>query len=82
MVYLNLHKAQTRWGMATTVQERTGVTLRYQGAMYKVVAHLVLLYVSNSWVVTGEMIKVLMGFHHWALRQIMGMTEKCGAGGE
>ena len=50
--------------------------------MYKVVAQLVLFYGSKSWVVTGEMLKVLAGFHHRAAQQITGMTAKLGAGGE
>ena len=29
--------------------------------------------------VTGEILKVLEGFHHWAARQIMGMMAKRGA---
>ena len=37
-----------------------------RGAMYKAVAHLVLLYVINRWVVTGDILKVLEGFHHRA----------------
>ena len=32
--------------------------------------------------VTGEMVKVMEGFHHRAVQRIMGLTEKCGAGGE
>ena len=50
--------------------------------MYKTVAQSVLLYGSNSWVVTGEMLKVLTAFHHQAAQQITGMTEKRGACGE
>ena len=34
--------------------------------MYKVVAQSMLLYGSNIWVVTGEMIKVLTAFQHRA----------------
>ena len=41
--------------------------------VYKVVAQSVLLYVSESWVVTGEMLKVLEGFCHQATRKITGM---------
>ena len=40
-----------------------------------------LLYVSNIWVATGEMLKVLKGFHHRAARRITGMAAKYGAGG-
>ena len=49
-------------------------TVRACGIIYKTVAHTVLLYGSESWVVTGEMLKVLEGFHHWADQQIVGMT--------
>ena len=45
-------------------------------------AQLVLFYGINIWVVTGEMLKVLEGFHHRAVQRITGMTEKRGAGGE
>ena len=60
----------------------TGATVQSQGAMYKAVAQLVLLYESESWVATGDMIKVLMAFYHQATRRITGMTAKCGEGGD
>ena len=56
--------------------------MRSQLEIYKAVAQPVLLYKSESWVVTREMLKVLTAFHHQAVRQITGMTEKRGAGGE
>ena len=68
--------------MVERVLERTGETVRARGAMYKAVAQSVLLYGSKSWVVTGEMLKVLEGFHHRAERRITGLTVKHGAGGE
>ena len=43
---------------------------------------MVLLYGSKSWVVTGDMLKVLTGFHHWVEQRITGMTDKRGAGRE
>ena len=69
-VYLNLHKAQRRWGTIARVIEMTGATVQSQVAMYKAVAQLVLLYESESWVATGDMIKVLMDFYHQATRRI------------
>ena len=51
-----------------------GATVRDRGEMYKAVAQLVLLYGSDSWVVTGEMLKVREEFHHRAVRQITGLT--------
>ena len=56
--------------------------MQIRGAMYKTVVQLVLLYGSNSWVVTGEMLKVLEEFHHQVAQWITGMMENCGAGRE
>ena len=56
--------------------------MRSRGDMYKAVAQSVILYGINIWVVTGEMLKVLEGFHYRAARRITGMTEKRGAGRE
>ena len=48
-------------GIVARVMERTGETVHDRGAMYKAVALSVILYVSESCVVTGEMLKVLEG---------------------
>ena len=53
-----------------------------QGMMYKALEQSVLLYDSNIWVVTKDMLKVLEGFHQWLARRIMGMTANRGAGRE
>ena len=68
--------------MIARVQEKKIATVRDRGEMYKAVAQLVLIYGRKSWVVTGEMRKALMAFHHWVVRKITGMTAKRGAGGE
>ena len=41
-----------------------------------------LLYSSNRWVVTGEILKVLEGFHHQAARRIKGLMVTHWAGRE
>ena len=41
-----------------------------------------LMYGCEIWVMTGEILKVLEGFHHRAFRRIKGMTTKRVAGGE
>ena len=79
-VYHNLQKSRRLWGMVTRVLEKTGATVQAQGAMYKAVAQLVLLYSSNIWVAALDMLKVLEGFHHRAAQQITGMTSNRGAG--
>ena len=56
--------------------------MRAQGAMYKAVVQSVILYISNIWVVTGVMLKVLEGFHHQVEQGITEMTEERGEGGE
>ena len=40
------------------------------------------MYDSESWVATGDMLKVLEGLLHWAYRQIRDMTATFGAGRE
>ena len=68
--------------MVARVLEKTGSTVQAQGDIYKAAVQSVILYGRESWVVTGEMLKVLEGFHHRVERRIMGLTEKYGAGGE
>ena len=41
-----------------------------------------ILYRSESWVVTGEMLKVLDGFHHRMAQRITRITAKRGTGEE
>ena len=73
-VYHNLRKAWQRWVMISKVMNNMGATVQVCEVLYKVVAHMVLLYGSNIWVMTGAMLKVLEGFHHQADRRIVGMT--------
>ena len=68
--------------MIVRVIERTGSTLRDWGEMNKTVAQSVLLYGSDSWVVTGYMLKILKEFNHPEAQRIAGMTEKWGSGRE
>ena len=58
--------------MIARVLVKMGAMVRAQGMIYKAVDWLVLLYVSDSWVMTGAMLKVLEGFHHRAARRITG----------
>ena len=68
--------------MIVRVMENTGAMVQDCGSMYKAVNQSVLLYGSESLVVTGYMLKVLERLHHQATRKITGMTETRGAGGE
>ena len=50
--------------------------------LYKVAAQTVILYGSESWVMTGAMLKVLEGFCNRVSRSITGMTAQCAEEGE
>ena len=66
--------------MIVRVLAKTGATVRARGMVYKAVVQSVLLYGTERWVVTEEMLKVFKGFHHWAERRITGMKATGGAG--
>ena len=44
--------------------------------VYKVVVQMVLLYGSDSWVVTEAMLNVLEGFHHRVAQKIAGISDQ------
>ena len=46
------------------------------GIFYVVVVQTVLLFVSEKWVMTPKLEMDLKGFHHWAVRQMVGMIPK------
>ena len=73
-VYRNLRKSWRIWGMIQKLQTNIGAMVRARSMLYKAVAQTVLLYGSESWVMTGAMMKVLEGFHHQATQCIAGMT--------
>ena len=81
-VYLNLRKSWRWWGVIGRVLEKTRVTVRSEGEIYKALVESVLLCGSKSWVVTEEILKVLTEFCQQAAPWIMVMTAKHGAGRE
>ena len=68
--------------MIARVLEKTGAMVLAWGAMYKTVEQSVLSYGIKSWVMTGEMLKVLTALHHRAARRITRITAKRRAGAE
>ena len=75
-LYINLRKAPWKLGMVEMVLVNRGGTTKAREMMYKAVVQAVLLYGSEIWVVTDEMMAVLEGFHHSIGRRIAGMTEQ------
>ena len=57
-----------------TVLVKAGEMVRALEMMYKVVVQTVLLYRSESWIVTDAMMKLLEGFNHQILRRLLGKT--------
>ena len=81
-LYQNLCKARSQWVMVGKVVSKTGATVQVWGILYKSDVQSVLLYVSESWVVTGEILKVIEGFHHLVARSITDITLQHTTGGD
>jgi hypothetical protein len=72
-LYKNLRKAQGKWALISCPLLKTGVSPRYVGYFYKAIVQTVLLYGSETWTVTPQMIETLNGFHHKIARRISNM---------
>ena len=62
--------------MVAKVVKKKVETVRDRGVIHKAIVYMVLLYGSKRWVVTGDMLKVLEGFHHWEAKRIAGKTDQ------
>ena len=58
--------------MITMFLEKTGAMVRDREMIYKALVQTVLLYSRESWVITGEMMKVMEDFHHRIVRRLTG----------
>ena len=68
--------------MISRVLTKTGAMVWDRRIIYKSVVQSVMLYVSESWVVMGGMLKFLEVFFHQAARRITGMMGKYFLDGE
>ena len=68
--------------MVAKVLVKTGSLIKSWAMMYNAVSREVLLYGSEIWVVTDEIMTVLEVFHHMIYRWIMGMKSRKGDSGE
>ena len=62
-VRANIRKARQRWGQVAQILSRQGATTSTMAYFYKAVVQAVLLYGSESWVLTQKMWKAVEGFH-------------------
>ena len=63
-------------GIVWRVLYNTGVTMRSRSVLYKAMVKTVMLYRSDSWVITESMMKVLEEFHHQILRRLTRKTTR------
>eukprot|EP00978_Attheya_sp_CCMP212_P003779 scaffold8023_cov54-Attheya_sp.AAC.7 len=68
----NLCKAQKSWARISLILARDGATPRVSGMFYKAVVQSILLFGSETWVMTNPMLKALESFHRWVDRRISG----------
>ena len=72
-------KARARWGRLARILSRDGAAPRVMGRFYLALVQSVLLYGSETWVLTDPMLEVLRTFHHRSARYISRMFIRKGA---
>ena len=68
----NLKKARKKWGRISRILVREGADAKTSGMFHVAVVQQILLYGSESWVLTPRIIKALESFHHRVARRITG----------
>jgi Reverse transcriptase (RNA-dependent DNA polymerase) len=66
----NLQKARMKWGRISRLLTREGTYPKAMASFYKAIVQSVLLYGSESWVLSQEMERKLQSFHHRCARYI------------
>ena len=69
-VYKNIRKAKQKWALISRPLIRTGVAPQVVGLFYKAIVQAVLLYASETWTTTPQMLRLLTSFHHRIARRI------------
>ena len=77
----NLAKAQKSWGRMKGILKREGATTRISGNFFKAVVQQVLLFGSETWMVTSKMEQALSAFLHGAARKLTGRQPRRGRDG-
>ena len=77
----NLRKARRKWAQLTGVMGREGVDARTSVQIYLVVVQLVILYVSETWLITPRIGRVLGIFHHRVDSRLTGRQPRQGRDG-
>jgi hypothetical protein len=72
VAYWNLKKAKQRWATISRVLARESASPRVSALFYKAVIQTVLLYGSETWVISGKILQLLTSFHHGIARRLTG----------
>jgi hypothetical protein len=73
----NIQRATLQWAAVSKVLKREGVSKESFARLYKVIVSTVLLYGSDTWVVTRRMEELLTSFHNRCLRHITRRFIRC-----
>ena len=73
----NIQRAQAKWAAVSKVLKREGASKKSFARFYLVIVSTVLLYGSDTWVVTKRMETLLTSFHNRCLRTITGRVIRC-----
>ena len=77
----NLRKARAKWARLSKVLSSEGVSGRLAGRFYVAVVQSVLLFGSETWVITPRILQALQGFHHRIARRLSGLVATRGRNG-
>ena len=69
---INLKNSRKSWAQLTRILGREGANLRVSGMFFKAVVQAVLLFGSDTWVMTPCMEQALGSFQHRVIQQITG----------
>jgi hypothetical protein len=75
-IYKNLSKARKRWGMVSRLLVQDNADPKTSGIFYKAIVQSILLYGSETWVVTPSVLRVLESFHNRVARRISGLLPR------
>ena len=75
-IHKNLGKARAMWGRLLQVLWKENAPVKVCASFYQATVQAVLLFRSETWVLTPSLLRILEGFHVRAARRMTGMMPK------
>ena len=69
-IHANLLKTKQRWGRLSKFLKRKGADAKTMGRFYETILQSILLYASETWVMTLDHMHLLNTFHHYCCRHM------------